>query len=154
MTVVQEYASAKSRADVDAALAVCTDDFRLDTVPFQLVADGKNESRVALEAFFVAFPDYDVTLDGLIEGEAEVAAWGVVRATMRGDLLGQNATGRAFELPMSCVFTLDGGRLASETFYFDLNQMCEQLGLSTEAVAADFRAARLALETARLEEVA
>jgi steroid delta-isomerase-like uncharacterized protein len=154
MTVVQDYAAAKSRADVEAALALCTEEFTLETVPFQLTARGKDEARIALGAFFVAFPDYEVTLDGLIEADGEVAAWGVVRATMWGDLLGQKATGRPFELPMSCVFKLDGGRLASESFYFDLNQMCEQLGLSTEAVAADLRQARRALETNRLKEAA
>src|SRR5688572_6849782 len=113
MTAVQEYAAAKSRADVEAALAVCTEDFVLETVPFQLTALGKPEARMALGAFFTAFPDYEVTLDGQIEGDGAVAAWGVVRATMWGDLLSQRATGRGFELPMSCVFKLDGGRLAS-----------------------------------------
>ena len=154
MTVVQQYAKAKSRADVDAALAVCTEDFVLETVPFQIIARGKDEARMALGAFFSAFPDYEVTLDGMLEGDRDVAAWGVVRATMWGDLLSQKATGRAFELPMSCIFTLAGGRLASESFFFDLNQMCEQLGLDTGAVAADLRHARRALETTRLKEAA
>lgn len=154
MNVVQQYATAKSRADAEAALAVCSEGFRLETVPFQLTAEGKHEVRMALAAFFSAFPDYDVTLEGLAESGDGVAAWGVVRATMWGDLLGQKATGRGFQLPMSCVFTLDGDRLASESFFFDLNQMCEQLGLSTEAVAADLRAARRALETNRLKEAA
>jgi steroid delta-isomerase-like uncharacterized protein len=154
MTVVQEYAEAKSRADVEAALAVCTEGFVLETVPFQLTAVGKHEARMALGAFFTAFPDYEVTLDGLLEGDGKAVAWGVVRATMWGDLLSQAATGRAFELPMSCVFRLEGGRLASESFLFDLNQMCEQLGLDTGAVAADLRHARRALETTRLKEAA
>jgi steroid delta-isomerase-like uncharacterized protein len=154
MTAVQEYAAAKSRADVEAALAVCTEDFVLETVPFQLTALGKHEARMALSAFFSAFPDYEVTLDGQAQGDGAVAAWGVVRATMWGDLLGQKATGRSFELPMSCVFTIDGGRLASESFFFDLNQMCEQLGLETDAVAADLRRARRLIETNRLKEAA
>jgi steroid delta-isomerase-like uncharacterized protein len=154
MTAIQEYAAAKSRADVDAALAVCTEAFVLETVPFQLTARGKSEARMALGAFFVAFPDYEVTLDGRLEGEDHVAAWGVVRATMWGDLLGQRATGRAFELPMSCIFKLDGERLAGESFFFDLNQMCEQLGLDTGAVAADLRQARRMLDTTRLKEAA
>ena len=154
MTVVQEYANAKSRADVDAALAVCTEGFVLETVPFQLTAVGKQEARMALGAFFSAFPDYEVTLEGLIEGDGEVAAWGVVRATMWGDLLSQKATGRGFELPMTCIFKLAGDRLAGESFFFDLNQMCEQLGLETAAVAADLRQARRTLETTRLKEAA
>lgn len=154
MTVVNDYARAKSCADVDAALAVCTDGFRLETVPFQLTAQGKDEARLALLSFFAAFPNYDVTLEGTLEGEREVAAWGTVRATMSGDFLNQPATGRSFELPMSCIFTLEDGLLASESFYFDLNQMCEQLGLSTEAVAADLRSARRMLDTARLKEAA
>lgn len=153
--VVEQYAAAKSRADVEAALALCTESFRLETVPFQITAEGKQEARMALQAFFAAFPDYAVVLDGLAESGDAAAAWGVVSATMTGDLLGRRATGRAFELPMSCVFMLDDeGRLASESFFFDLNQMCEQLGLSTDAVAADLRGARRALQANRLEEAA
>ena len=130
MTVVHEYAAAEPRRRRRRACRVHRGLRARDRpVPAHgAKASGRHEWR--LEAFFAAFPDYDVTLDGLLEGEREVAAWGVVRATMRGDLLSQTATGRAFELPMSCVFTLDGGRLAGESFFFDLNQMCEQLGLS------------------------
>lgn len=149
---VEIYAAAKSRADVEGALAVCSDDFLLETVAFQLTARGREESRLALQAFFAAFPDYDVTLEGMATGDAAISCWGVVRATMAGDLLGQKATGRAFELPMACVFELDGDLLAGERFFFDLNQMCEQLGLETEAVAADFRQARELLESSRLKE--
>jgi hypothetical protein len=113
MSVVEQYAQAKSRADVEAALEVCTEDFALE---FQLTALGTDESRAALEVFFAAFPDYAVSLDGLL--------------------------------------TLREGKLASESFFFDLNQMCEQLGLNSEAVAHDLRAVRRELETARLKEAA
>lgn len=146
------YAAAKSRADVEAALAVCSDDFYLETIPFQLTARGREQSRLALQAFFAAFPDYDVTIDGTAEGSGAISCWGTVRATMKGDLLGQRATGRSFELPMACVFELDGDLLAGERFFFDLNQMCEQLGLATEALAADLRRTRELLEESRPKE--
>ncbi len=154
METVQKYAEAKSRADIEAALSVCTEDFVLETVPFQLTAVGKDESRMALASFFTAFPDYAVTIDGMLESDRHVAAWGTVRATMWGDFLNQKATGRGFDLPMTCVFSIEDGRLSSESFLFDLNQMCEQLGLNTEAVAGDLRAARRTIETARLKEAA
>src|SRR5688572_20277841 len=112
MTVVHEYAAAKSNADVEAALAVCTDGFRLETVPFQLTAEGKHEARAALGAFFHAFPDYEVTLEGTADSADGAAAWGTIRATMWGDFLNQKATGRGFELPMMCVFAVEGGRIA------------------------------------------
>ncbi len=40
------------------------------------------------------------------------------------------------------MFALRDGLLAGERFFFDLNAMCEQLGLAVERVAAELRAFR------------
>src|SRR3712207_1410830 len=90
--LVETYAGAKSRADVDDALALCTESFELETVAFGLTVRGQGQARMALNEWFTTFPDYEAALDGVIEGDGAVAAWGTLRATMWGDMLGQRAT--------------------------------------------------------------
>jgi ketosteroid isomerase-like protein len=128
-TVVEEYARAKSRADVDGALACCHDDFVLETVSFGLASHGKAETALHLHAFFHSFPDYAVTLDELTFGDASVACWGTARMTMRGDILDVRATGRTAELPIFCAFRFRDGLLASERFFFDLVTLTEGIGV-------------------------
>jgi len=140
--IVAQYAAAKSRQDIDGALRVCREDFVLDTVPFGIRGRGKTEVAAQLGIFFATFPDYAATLEGQATGEDVVTAWGTIRATMRGPLGSFAPTGRAFALPFSCVFPLRDGLLAAERFFFDLNAMCEQLGLPVERVAAELRAFR------------
>src|SRR5262245_41736456 len=102
--LVARYAAAKSRQDVAAALAVCADDFFLDTVAFGLRARGKAAVGAQLEVFFAAFPDYRVRLEGTTAGDGVVTAWGTAYATMRGPLGTIAPTGRAFALPFACLF--------------------------------------------------
>ena len=143
--IVARYAAAKSRQDVDAALALCDEDFVLETVPFGIHGRGKSEVAAQLQMFFTTFPDYEATLEGCVAGGSVVATWGTIRATMRGPFGSFAPTGRAFALPFSCVFPLSEGLLAGERFFFDLNAMCEQLGLPVERVAAELRAFREAI---------
>jgi predicted ester cyclase len=139
--LVSIYAEAKSRADIDAALAVCTDDFRLETVALNTCANGADEARAQLGIFFTAFPDYAVTLEGVAAGAATMAAWGRARLSLKGPLLEIPPTGRTAELPIFCVFTFAGERIASERFVFDLADLCGQTGLPLELLNAMARSA-------------
>ena len=134
--LVRAYAEAKSRQDIDAALALCSADFRLETVPLDAVAAGAAEARAHLGLFFTAFPDYAVTLDGMAEGDGTLAAWGHARFTFAGPLLGLPPSGRVATLPIFCVFTFAGGRIAGERFVFDLADLCAQTGLPLDMLRA------------------
>lgn len=74
--MVVRYAEAKSRADVGAALALCHEDFEVSTVSFGVGARGRTAGALYFQAFFRAFPDYRVSLDGLAYGDDTVACWG------------------------------------------------------------------------------
>ncbi len=140
--LVSDYAAAKSRQDTQAALALCTDDVVLDTVPFGLRGIGRADVASQLDLFFATFPDYRVAIAGqaVAEDGAAVTCWGTWRATMRGPLGTFAATERACGLPFVCVFELAGARLAAERFFFDLGTLCAQLGLPLGAVVAELRA--------------
>jgi hypothetical protein len=134
------YGAAKSRADVGAALAVCSDDFVLETLPFGTRARGRAEVAAQLAVFFRAFPDYAVTLEGFAVGEGVLTSWGRARLSFRGEILGHAPTGKTADLPVFCLFGVEGGALRSERFYFDRAELCEQIGLPlpalTDALAA------------------
>jgi len=142
LELVSGYAAAKSRQDVEAALALCTEDFVLDTVPFGVRGAGSADVAGQLRVFFATFPDYRVAIEGQAVADdcSAVTCWGTWRATMRGALGSFAATQAACTLPFVCVFELADGRLASERFFFDLATMCTQLGLPLDAVAAQLQA--------------
>ncbi|YCK35903.1 ester cyclase [Actinomadura sp. ATCC 39365] len=140
--VVRAYARAKSRADVQETLRYCSTDTVFETVAFQAVATGIDEVARQTAAFLRTFPDYGVELEYLAAADDLVVGAGTVRGTMTQSLVGIPATGRAFALPFACHWRVRDGLIAHERFFFDLHQMCEQLGLSTAAVAARFAAWR------------
>ena len=144
--LVEGYARAKCRADVAGALAFCHPDFRLETVSFGVTSRDRDETAAHLYAFFQVFPDYHASVDELAFAPRDVACWGTVRMTMRGDLLGVPATGRTAELPFVSIFSVADGLLLGERFIFDLATLCDQLDVSLDAVREALRAFRAAGE--------
>jgi predicted ester cyclase len=140
--IVRCYGHAKSRQDIIAALAICSDRFSIETVCFGVASRDKQDTASQLEIFFRAFPDYGFKVEELICNEAGAACSGTVRMTFAGDFLGLAPTNRTAELPGFCLFTFDGAQLASERFFFDLASLCEQTGLPLEAVRNTLRQLR------------
>jgi predicted ester cyclase len=134
-SLVRCYAAAKSCQDAGAALAVCSDDFVLETPAFGTRATSRAEAAAQLAVFFRAFPDYGVELEGMAEGPGVVATWGRARLSLRGEMLGFAPTGKTADLPMFCVMGCAGGALRSERFFFDRAELCEQLGLPVAALS-------------------
>jgi hypothetical protein len=134
-SLARSYGHAKSRRDIGATLALCHEDFRLDTVSLGVVAQDRKETEQQLGLFFRAFPDYRVTLDGMASSAGTTTAWGTAQLTFDGDFLGAQPTGRSATLPFFSVFTHGFGGLTGERFFFDRASLCEQIGLPLEAVA-------------------
>lgn len=130
------YGGAKSEADVGAALALCSEDFALETVAFGVEAKSRKEAELQLGVFFRAFPDYAVRLDGFASAPGLVTTWGSVRMSFRGELLGLAPTGRSAELPMFCVLEFANGMLTRERFFFDAATLCAQIGLPVDRLTA------------------
>lgn len=136
------YGGAKSEADVGAALAVCAEDFEMETVSFGIEAKGRKEAELQLGVFFRAFPDYGVRIDGFATAPGVATCWGEARMTFAGELLGLAPTGRTAALPMFCVFDFENGSLRRERFFFDQATLCEQVGLPVEQLTAALRPLR------------
>ena len=142
--LVETYARAKSRADVAGALAVCAPSFVLDTPAFGLASRNRDESVGLLQAFFHAFPDYGVAVDALTFGPAAAACWGTARMTLAGPFLHVEPTHRTATIPFASAFDFVDDRIARETFFIDLVQLCDALGVAVD----DMRAALAAIRAA------
>jgi predicted ester cyclase len=118
------------------------------TVPFQAVARGVDKARAQFTNFLRAFPDYHVELDVLRAVEDMVFSSGAIRATMQGPLAGVEPTGQQYALPFACYWKIRDSLIVHVAFFYDFNQMCEQLGLDVSepvrklAVASDGSARR------------
>lgn len=134
-SLARSYGHAKSHRDIGAALALCHEGFRLDTVSLGVVAHDRKEAEQQLGLFFRAFPDYRVTLDGMASSAGTTSAWGTARMTFDGAFLAAKPTGRSATLPFFSVFTHGLGGLTGERFFFDKASLCEQIGLPLEALA-------------------
>jgi hypothetical protein len=147
-TLVRFYGGAKSEQDVGAALAVCSEDFALETVAMGLRTRDRKQAERQLGLFFAAFPDYAVTVDGLTAGDGNVACWGQARMTWRGAFGPHAPTGRSVELPFVSLFPFANGALSGERFFFDLASLCDGIGLPLEAAQETLAALRALEETA------
>ncbi len=132
-SLVRAYGAAKSRQDIGAALSICHESFRLETISFGLEAKDRAEAELHLQVFFGAFPDYRVTMDSLADDGSSISCWGTAYVTFAGEFLGLAPTGREAQVPFACVFDFQDGLLGRERFFFDLAVLCRQVGVSIDA---------------------
>ena len=117
--IVNRFIAAVERKDLDAALALVTDDVEYDNVPMAKV-HGPDAVRATLEPF--------------LAGAAEVE-WVVHREAATGDVVMNERTdrfrmgGRWIEIPVVGVWELRGGKIALWRDYFDLASFTKQMGV-------------------------
>lgn len=138
--LVRAYLEARSRRDVEAALALCADGFSIEAIPFGTRSEGRDDSARQLALFLSAFPDCRAETEGLAESGESVSWWGRISMTFTGGLLGVEPTGQAALLPAFAVFDLREGRLARERLHFDLAALCEQIDVPIEQLSTALRA--------------
>jgi steroid delta-isomerase-like uncharacterized protein len=132
--VLVRYQDAFNAHDVDGALAFCTEDSYYESVPQGLRIEGHEDLAAFFESFFSACPDFEMGLDQQAYGPDTAVAWGSMRGTHLGEFMGVEGTGRRFEVPVVCIVGFRRGFVASDRTFFDLASMCDQLGISPDAV--------------------
>jgi steroid delta-isomerase-like uncharacterized protein len=142
VALVRAYAEAKSRQDAAGALALCADDFSIETLPFGTASRGRDDTARQLALFFSVFPDYCAETEGMAEQGGSVAWWGRIALRFAGPFLGIAPTGRRASLPAFSIFEVREGRLRRERFGFDLAMLCEQIGVPVETLTGALRAVR------------
>jgi steroid delta-isomerase-like uncharacterized protein len=97
------------------------------------VEGGQTNSREAFKGLVVAYrtgiPDLDVPINELFEiGDRVITSWRVT-GTNSGQLLGQDPTGRAFDISGQHILRFADGRVAEEWVSYDTLGLIQQLGL-------------------------
>ena len=140
--LVRAYAEAKSRQDTAAALALCAEDFSIETIPFGTASKDRDDTARQLALFFSVFPDYRAETEGMADRGDSVAWWGRVSLSFAGGFLGIEPTGKTASLPAFSVFDLREDRLVRERFFFDLAMLCEQIGVPVAQLSSALGAFR------------
>lgn len=143
LRLFEAHRKAEAARDIDGILNTFVPDPFLDTKALGLRSDGRDAVRAAYQMqFFSAFPDLSPDDEGMAFGDETIVVWGTLRGTSRGDWLGVPAGGGAFAVPFANVVPFRDGLMAGEIVYFDLATLCEQAGISLEAVRAAAAARR------------
>jgi hypothetical protein len=143
LRLFEAHRRAEAVPDIDGILNTFVPDPFLDTKALGLRSDGRDAVRAAYQMqFFSAFPDLAPDDEGMAFGDETIVVWGTLRGTSRGDWLGVPAGGGAFAVPFANVVPFRDGLMAGEIVYFDLATLCEQAGISLEAVLAAAAARR------------
>jgi hypothetical protein len=151
--VAIRYGEAKSRQDVPAALACCTDDFVMEAVGLGTRAAGRAEVEYDLGIFFALFPDYRFVLIGATDGPDSVVLFGRIEATFSGRVPPAIAAlwprlirlpRRRVAIPAVAVLMMRDGLIARERFHFDLHELSRQIGVPARLVASLARRAERA----------
>lgn len=149
-SVALRYGRAKSRQDIAAALACCTEDFVLETIPFRTRASGRAEVEQDLRLFFEQFPDYEFIATGAAESASSVTLWGRAAMTWSGRVPRGLARPwerllrmprRRIEVQAVAVLDLRNGLICRERFFYDMRDFCRQLGLPAWLVGSLLRRA-------------
>jgi steroid delta-isomerase-like uncharacterized protein len=128
--VLATYVEAKNRQDVEAALAVCHEQYTYENVGLGTPVEGKAAARVFYSALFAALPDYHGDFDRVVYGENVAIASGRFGGTVAGDFMGiQAEPGRTLAVPVVFVCTFRDGLLASDIGYFDAATLATQAGI-------------------------
>ncbi|GAB6898882.1 ester cyclase [Kineosporia succinea] len=139
---MERWFAAVNAHDIDAQLALCTDDVYVEDPAMQgRFTRGQAEFRRFAEITYTAFPDMRFTEIGApylaLDGDSLGVRWRGT-ATMLGDISGWPpespgptvaATGRGFDLEGYDIYRFTGGRISTWLIRYDNLEMTGQLGL-------------------------
>lgn len=105
-----------------------------DTIDHDPFPGMPNTGTEAYKAVFgasqVAFPDFRMTIDGLIAEGDRVAVQGKVSGTHEGEFMGMPATGKAFSVDNIEVFEIKAGKITQRWGIADTASLMAQLGVA------------------------
>lgn len=144
--VVERHVAAENRRDLTGAMATYADGCFYDSVGLGVRFEGRDAVAAQYAALFHAMPDGELAIEGEAFGDDVLVHWGTFHGTVTGEFMGLPPTGRSVALPAVAFFTFRGGLMAGERLVFDLATLCDQAGVSLQAVQAAARGLASALE--------
>ncbi|GAA6524394.1 nuclear transport factor 2 family protein [Intrasporangium sp. DVR] len=138
--------------DVEACIALMTDDVVYEDPGFESAAHGKAEVAARIRAIFTAFPDIhfpeEMAHVHTNVDDAECVLTWTFYATMTGDLVAPEgkmpATGKKIQVSGASFNRFRGDLLSHFTMYYDSLDMMVQLGFLPKTNGLGFKAVVLA----------
>ena len=96
----------------------------------QEVKGAENFKKMAITAFFPAFPDVNYTIDEMVAEGDIVAMRYTMTATHKGKLMDTPPTGKQITMTGAFFFRLAGGKIIETLGYSDNLSMFQQLGIT------------------------
>ena len=81
------------------------------------------------ETFYVAFPDYNITIEEIIAKGDKVALRAIVRGIHEEEYKGIQATGNKIEISQTVFFRIDNGKIVEQRQEIDMLGFMQQLGM-------------------------
>jgi steroid delta-isomerase-like uncharacterized protein len=90
---------------------------------------GKQEFQHIMEEFLRAFPDFHEEIEALIAEDDKVVGKYTETATMKGNFMGMEATGKQYTIPAIEIYRLANGKIVEVWLVRPYTSMFQQLGL-------------------------
>jgi steroid delta-isomerase-like uncharacterized protein len=110
-------------------VAFFTDDCIYEDVAFEHIMNGKSELAQFYRQGRIAFPDFKLELQSVIDADGRVAAQWLMTGTQMGDLPGVPPTQRKITGRGVSVFELKGDKIKNCQDYYNLTALLKQLGV-------------------------
>ena len=91
---------------------------------------GKQELQQMIGQLLGAFPDFHEGIEALIAEDDKVVGLYTETATMKGNFMGMEATGKQYTIPAVEIYRLVDGKIAEAWFLRNFASMFQQLGLA------------------------
>ena len=130
----QKHVLAENRRNIDGLLDTLNDEPVYKIMATGEAYRGRDAVATFYRGLFEGVPDATFELINAFVGEEGVVEESVLKGTHQGKLFGLEPTGRAFALPLTIIFPMNGGQILGERLYFDLMTLLRQLGLSADGV--------------------
>jgi steroid delta-isomerase-like uncharacterized protein len=140
--LLERYAQAKNRHDVDAMLALVHEECRYEEIGTGRVLTGKQELERYHRELFAMLPDYQADLSGAgsvsgLAGSGDTAvAWGSFTGTLSAPLFGQGTAGDRIQIPAAFICQFRDGLLYRERVHLDLVALGRQAPRRPNAASA------------------
>lgn len=125
--VVDEWARRWSSHDIDALLALHTEDLLVEDVPRGMSFCGPEQLRAYADAFFAGYPDVVFDLTSCFAANDFGSAEWVMRGTHLGDRPGLPASGKRVEVRGVSIFEFANGKIRRCSEYWDLSTLLRQI---------------------------
>jgi len=91
---------------------------------------GKQEFQKMMEQFVQAFPDFHEGIKTLIAEDDKVVGLYNETATMKGNFMGLEATGKQYKIPAVEIYRLANGKIVEAWLIRNFASIFQQLGLA------------------------